>query len=279
MKRLLRSYPERTDARIAQLGQFMRDHLLEDGTFKCRHHADCLSSRKGYTFYEGQLSHVGSHYDLEIDGDPMRVVVVGQEYGHNNTRVNLSARSKMILESAAGGFRRRNPHMKGTTLTLLELLGLEFDAGGGSEMLDEKIHIFDAFALVNFLLCSALETPRPGTGPEFTGGGQGRSSAVMRRNCSEYFIKTLEILEPTVVVLQGKGTRSWVASALGLAREGQIVERVAIGRMKDVMLFSLTHPSAHEPFGYRSTKSPYFTSVARPALQAARQEFVWPPEQ
>ena len=37
-----------------------------------------------------KMSHIGKHYDLEIDGYPTRIVLVGQEYGQTQECVSLS---------------------------------------------------------------------------------------------------------------------------------------------------------------------------------------------
>ncbi|MDE2719294.1 hypothetical protein [Candidatus Palauibacter polyketidifaciens] len=42
------------------------------------------------------MSHVGKHYDLLVDDQELRMVVVGQEYGQAFSRVDLEARTSMI---------------------------------------------------------------------------------------------------------------------------------------------------------------------------------------
>jgi hypothetical protein len=76
---------------------------------------------------------------------------------------------------ATPGFRTRNPHMKGTT----SLLRLWFGLGLGKDYRDEfirvnddNVHIFDAFSLVNFLMCTATD-----------GGKKGKSRDAMQYHC------------------------------------------------------------------------------------------------
>ena len=71
------------------------------------------------------MSHVGKHYDLLVDDQELRIVVVGQEYGQAFSQVDLEGRTSMIDGSASEGFGRRNPHMRGTTSILRLLLGGE----------------------------------------------------------------------------------------------------------------------------------------------------------
>ena len=76
------------------------------------------TAEKSLGFIRVRWGHVGKHYDLEVDGRPMRIVLVGQEYGQAYTCVDLCGRSTMIATSAQDGFKRRNPHMRGVTSTL-----------------------------------------------------------------------------------------------------------------------------------------------------------------
>src|SRR5208282_6002087 len=151
------------------------------------------------------LEHVGSHYDLEIDGKPMRIVIVGQEYGHPPPRVDLKGRRAMVLDTGDKvRWHDRDPHMKGTT-TLLRLLHKRRpgdDAPGEHLTLDsdEPIHLFQGFALANYLLCSRVHEHSERGKPR----RQGRPTDTMFRNCTRHFMKAIDILEPTVLLLPYK---------------------------------------------------------------------------
>ena len=89
----------------------------------------------------------------------------------------------------------RDPHMKGTT-TFLRLLHKHRpgdDDPGEHLTLDsgEPIHLFQGFSLANYFLCSRV--------PE--GSSKGVATVTMKRNCSRHFKKTIDILEPTVLIL------------------------------------------------------------------------------
>jgi hypothetical protein len=230
----------------------MDEHVLastcgDGGEFRCASYEECRASAADRTYYEGQLSHVGEHYDLS-DGDaPLRIVVVGQEYGHPPARVGLPGRRQMILTGfgrgrsyyAGDGLPARNPHMRGTTTALRLLTGGPLGPDRAGELLDlasgERVHLFDAFALVNVLLCSAV---RPDT-------TTGRSSAAMRRNCLRHFVATLRILQPTVIVLQGRDVARWTAGLFEpVERVTANVERVRYPGGEGY-LCTFTHPSAH----------------------------------
>ncbi len=156
-----------------------RKHVLSPRRFRCQHYAACRASHPG-TFYEGQLHHVGAHYDLFLNNLPLRILVVGQEYGHAPARVSLGARADMMRRFAheyrfyaEPGFPGRNPHLRGTTVLLRLLLGGRAGPdyeGEFVELPSGPVHIFECFALANFLLCSAVAEP---SGERFSGGQRG----------------------------------------------------------------------------------------------------------
>ena len=264
---MIRSNPEKTKERVRCLEGYIQKNLLSDGgSFICEYFAQCRESRIEFPFHEGQMSHIGKHYDLEVDGHPTRIVLVGQEYGKTQKCVSLSKRSERISLSAEKGFQGRNPHMRGTSSTLRLFLGREpGDDEEGERLLDS--HIFDGFALVNYLLCTALKKPRSKE-QDSRGAGQGNSSRIMRQNCGRHFRNTLEILEPTVIVAQGLGVRKWMSNALPLAERGDQHEVVSIaGRSVD--LFTFSHPSAGGPPGFwgRSTRSFYLMGTVAPTIK------------
>ena len=273
---LIASNPDRTARRVRSLEEYVRRNLLDGDHFICKHHRDCRASAPPY-FYEGQMSHVGKHYDLVVGGQDLRIVVVGQEYGHPPPRVDLKSRRSMIDGSGSKGFRGRNPHMQGTTSILRLLLGRHpgTDAEGERLFGDDATtaHIFDGFALVNALLCSALTDPSTGTG-----AGKGASSPLMRRNCARHFHRTMEILEPTVIVAEGQGVRTWIGGPLGLGSKPRYagpgiaeVARIA-GKRVDILTFN--HPSApgRSAWWGRSPGSKYLKRVVEPTIVRWRNE-------
>lgn len=264
---MIKSNPARTRRRIGRLERYIQENLLsEDGSFICDHFVQCRESRSGFPFHEGQMSHVGKHYDLEVAGCPMRIVLVGQEYGKTQECVSLSKRSERISLSAEVGFQGRNPHMRGTSSILRLLLGREL--GGdreGERLLDG--HIFDGFALINYLLCTTLKVSRSKK-QDIRGAGQGNSSQIMRRNCGRHFRNSLEILEPTVIVAQGMEVRKWMSNALPVTRRGSQHEVISIAG-QSVDLFTFCHPSARGKPGSwgRSPRSSYLTEIVAPAIE------------
>ncbi len=79
-----------TAARIEQLQAYMNENVLGPHGFVCCSEHRCRASATltrsgvptGNEWWPGQLSHVGHHYDLEEDGQPLRGLVIATEAGH-----------------------------------------------------------------------------------------------------------------------------------------------------------------------------------------------------
>lgn len=265
-----------TALRVARLQAYFERQVLEKGEFVCSSEEECRESHRG-TFYAGQLPHVGTHYDLTRNGAPFRVVVVGQEYGHGPEHVDLDTRRTMIVEGsgasfrfrAAPGFRARNPHMKGCT----SALRLLFDKDLGSDHEGEfvsldgvPVHLFDCFALVNFLLCSAVPTEVMRDESKPRGGRPGRSTRTMQQNCARHFRAALEVLEPTIIVLQGRGVLGWMKRAFDTLSDDMVQTVHINGSAARVLAF--THPSAHGAHNWGiNDRTTYLLEVVAPTVR------------
>ena len=261
-----------TERRMTELRTYMRRNVLRGEEFICSSWEACKSSMKaGCSFTEGQLPHVGRHFDVSRDGVPLRVVVVGQEVGASGTpRTSLAERYEAIHSGSGIGRRfdsdgvhkRRNPHMRGTTLALRVIFGKGAAADREGEFLsldDGDAHLFDCFALVNRLICSA----------HTTGTSEGRSTPTMLANCERHFVATLEILQPTLIVIQGKRVWNRSQGALPVVNElgpDLIEAQVGSGR---ALVCTFTHPSARGIHRWDSPSSPYFRSTVQPTLERA----------
>ena len=252
------------------LESYLRANVLDDD-FICTKYRQCRCSHR-HTFYEGQLHHIGTHYDLRVGHCPTRIMVVGQEYGHGPSRVNCSARSVMIMHSAnrrrfkaSQGFPSRNPHMKGTTSLLRLLFGLPLGHDHASERIavnGTPAHLFEAFALVNYLMCSAVAD---------NGATRGLATPLMMTNCQPHFREILRILEPTVLVTQGKRLSNRVLTSFDSAQEDHgLVHTAQIGSNVTVVI-SLTHPSSRFPTNWGANdRTPYLVEVVAPLIASLR---------
>jgi hypothetical protein len=263
-----------TIGRVARLQAYVDEHVLTQGQFICSTQRACIESHPD-AFYKGQLPHVGTHYDLTRNGAQFRIVVVGQEYGDECELVDLNARRAMIegsgwrkrFSAEPPKFKARNPHMKGCTSVLRLLFGKDLgkDREGEFVQLDRtSIHLFDCFALVNFLLCSAV---LPG------GSKKGRSTSTMQSNCAPHFREQLELLEPTVIVIQGVNVLQWMKNAGFDALSREVDQTVQInGRATRVLAF--THPAAYGKDNWGiSDRTQYLREKLEPTVKRVLREW------
>jgi hypothetical protein len=262
---------QRTEARRLAIEQYLTANVL-GANFVCSDYRECRSSHAG-TFYEGQLHHVGQFFDLRLDGSPFRVVVVGQEYGHAPARVSCQTRYDGIMSTgldqrfkARDGYQARNPHMRGTTNVLRLLFGIPPGSDHDSEFISisgSQIHIFDAFALVNYLLCSAVSAD---------GTMRGLATPTMKDNCRNHFREIIHILEPSVMVVQGKSFWGWINQIFdAVEQETAHVVRATLGTT--VMFIGVfTHPSSHFPHNWGANdRTPYLLETVAPSISLIRQ--------
>ncbi|MET7669565.1 hypothetical protein [Micromonospora luteifusca] len=95
------SDPVLTAGRIEQLKQYMAEHILSpSGACVCRRLSSCRESALGgrrsasrpeAAFAAGQLSHVGHHYNLVLDGVPARTLVIAMETGRTRGALHSSS--------------------------------------------------------------------------------------------------------------------------------------------------------------------------------------------
>ena len=267
------------ETRKRNLEAYFRSNVLNRHDFICRHYADCRGSHGG-EFFEGQLHHVGAHYDLRANGRPFRIVVVGQEVGNGPARVSIADRTQAVAEGTGrnrrffseGAIPARNPHMRGTTSLLRLLIGRDPDRDYESEWITisgrHRVHLFDAFALTNFLLCSAIAA-----GQADTGSKRGRSTRTMQQRCGEHFSATIRILEPTVVVNQGRSVRHWMTPLLDHERQvSPQLERVRIAG-HEFLMASFTHPSVPSAGNWGTDdRRPYLLEVVAPTVRQVHRE-------
>lgn len=219
----------------------------------------------------------GAHYDLHLDGRPLRVVVVGQEYGAprpgiDPSRISMAERYQKVHDGsglerryyADGTHSARNPHMRGTTAALRVIFGEAPGSDWEQEFLEsaggDRFHLFDAFSLVSVLLCSNFGATK----------NTGASTKTMRRNCLKHFAATMQILEPTLMVLQGEGVQDWIAPVLGLMdeRAPHLAETQVAGNRVLVCRFS--HPAARGSLSWGNRPDvPYLREVVEPTLRLA----------
>ncbi len=263
-----------TEERRRALAHYLTANVLA-AEFICPQYRECRSSH-AEKFYEGQLHHVGRFYDLRFDGLPLRVVIVGQEYGHAPSRVDSQARYDMILSSgldcrfkAESGYEARNPHMRGTTNVLRLLFGVPLGTDHDSEfmMIDgERVQLFDGFALVNYLLCSAVANDDK---------ARGMATPMMMKNCQAHFREAIRILEPSVIVVQGKTFWEWVSGAFDSVRQHADQVYRATLEPTQILVAVFTHPSSRFPHNWGANdRTPYLLETVAPSIASIREQLL-----
>lgn len=265
-----------TERRFQALHAYYAEHVLAGDSFRCIHCDQCKAS---YTnelgrYAEGQLNAPGTHYDLRLDGQPLRIVVVGQESGAGIAYTSMMQRRAAMARTAAErrfvaevDYGARTQHMKGITsaLRLLFGLGLGSDYAGEFITLEDgrSVHLLHCFALVNYLHCSAHSHQR---------SKRGESTATMRRNCLVHFRNTLEILAPTVMIVGGSAMWPHVRRAFDALAviDGPLFQAHFNGNQALVARF--THPSAMHPHNWGiNAETPYLLHTVAPALAQMRE--------
>ena len=270
-----------TRRRLGRLQRYVERVLLKEDEFLCRHFESCRGSTKpDHQFREGTMSHVGRRFDLLRGGKPLRVMVVGQESGLPKDpaspwgrKVTIETRHEHILHTGLQrryytepGIQGRNPHMRGTTSALRVVFGKGLGHDREAEFIQpvngRPFHLFEGFALVNRLLCSA--------GP--VGSSNGKPTTTMFSRCADHFAATVSILEPTLVILQGRLVRKWAEDVLVPAQifDDYLYEARFDGSR--VMVCSFSHPSAHGSVRWGDKlDAPYLVDVVVPTIRKALQ--------
>jgi len=144
--------------------------------------------------------HIGEKYDCLVNKNnletPFRLLIMGLE-ALDEKGISMEQRSAQILTEAAY-LKKSNPHMKGTTLLLQyiihDLLGYPLT---DEEYIGEKNlynHIFNYFTLSNWHITGCFKE----------GTNKPNRPAQMNKIAVQNFIKQIDILEPSLVILQGK---------------------------------------------------------------------------
>jgi uracil-DNA glycosylase len=185
------------------------------------------------------------------------------QVGDDEAPVNMDRRRQQIRSRIPQRFDDRNQHMAGVTTALRLLYGGEPGSDRDGELLDTPkghVHVLDAYAMANSVLCSR----RPGPGRE------GQPSSTMIKNCGRYLRTTIEVLSPTVIHSQGRAA-GWSTHQAVERIADQVdwldehVARVRVGDVEAVWC-SLRHPARYWAHLGRA----YLQDTAAPALRAAR---------
>jgi hypothetical protein len=274
---------EKSRARAEAVSGYLTANVDDGCELRCSSAERCRASMRGSErLVEGQLSHVGTFYDLSDRGWPMRIMVVSKQVGgaleHGGARgdehVSMANRSLQVHAAKAGPSPHpRTNHMVGTELALKVLLG---GSAQGEPFADISgfggVHVFDCMALVNATLCSRVSADASGQG-----------SAAMFAECRRHLVETIRLLEPTVVLAQGwtkasaagrePSVASMVASAFGIGISAADPSLSSIeAPWGTVAVVTAYHPSRH----WAAVSTPYWSKL-QPVLKEARRQVLASP--
>jgi hypothetical protein len=252
-----------SDHRKAELESYLAVNVYNPGEgFVCGSALTCRLSaeRRGASFYEAQGHMVGPCYDIRADGEPYRVLIVPMETGEPKQHRTVDERTNDVLDSAIVGFRQRNQHMQGVTFALRLAFGHPVDedieriqfADGSS------VHLFEAYAMTNLLLCSAVTE----------GTTKSQSTTVMKQSCSRHLRATIGILQPTLVISQGAGLGNTLRATLGVTEWNTPYIATCNLDGNRFVWVSLKHPSRGN---WHSLECWYLHAVVVPAITQAHE--------
>ena len=217
---------------------------------------------------------VGECYALKRNGKPFRVLIFGMEVSQPEKRkkeCNMHDRTKKITSLG----KKFNPHMRGTLYTLQLLFGLNLSYEELEMPINKnKKRILGAFALSNSILYNTKEEK-------------------FRKDGVKHFKRTIEILEPQIIILQGgKPERSFNDAFFNGSKRGdenrynENMDKAHIDTIKindkPVLSLSLYHPSnrlykrpPNKPYNYRyGQKNPHNAkNYVKPAIRKLLEKY------
>lgn len=261
-----------SERRATALEKYLAQHVWNPTTdrFVCISGSICRQSaqrKPGTAFYEAQGHMVGPCFDLFINDEPFRVLVVPIEAGgsrkvQHREHVTVAQRTGYLLEAKDKPFWRRNAHMRGVTFALQLAFGLypKDEDDEGKERLTfadgSTAHFFEAYAMTNLLLCSAV----------VEGTMRSRSTGIMRGSCARHMRATIDILQPTLVISQGDVLDETLRAIMGVTKPVSVnIAHCELGGNEFVWA-SLKHPT----WFWRMPLDEYLWDVVVPTIQDAR---------
>lgn len=139
--------------------------------------------------YSGGTVGITPFYDLFYNDKPIRILIVGKENAYMKnmeygTSPNFKQNCLNILNCI--NWEHKNNHIKGTLMILQNILGADSD------------YVYASYALTNLMRCSFQDENI------INNVSNVNSTSVMKENCLRHLIKEIEILEPTLIILQGE---------------------------------------------------------------------------
>ncbi len=229
---------------ISQLGKYYRAQGILPQDFHCKHYQDCKGEYPKFT--KAKASFIGTEYEK---GTLPRLLIISLDPG-NSARL----KSKRTI----GGVRKitqsidvlslpKNRHWYRTHEIAWILLHKIFENSYGKEISIEEIAPY--FAHLNTSKC-CVHNP-----------GHKMAKARLFKNCREYVLGEIEILNPDIIVTQGKLARESFEGAFEVVKEakGDIHKypcsyEILRINWKKVLVFHTYHPTNYGRFNPQRKK-------------------------
>ncbi len=163
---------------------YSNEGIVPDDFFACKHKKKCKGE-----LARGMQCGIGNRY-----GEKTKIVVVSLDCGGGG-KADIADRTQGIIEHL------HNPHMKGTLYCTSMLLNfIDFNSedpwGRWSDEWKQNIGEFIDQAIPFFAMTNSCKCCRIGSTTQL--------AIEYYEQCSEYKLKEIEILEPDIVIFQGK---------------------------------------------------------------------------
>lgn len=256
---------DNTDRRYRELHSYYEENVLRDREFICDYDSECNHECRRSpqaSLFEGNLPYIGRHYDITVSGKQQRLVVVGLDApGERLCDLNERREQFSNLNEPIG----RNPHLQGTEQVLRLMLGIGIGndgAGRNPEINGEKTNIYETFSLLNMCICSCSQKT------------SSKLTRKMMENCGRHFLLALEVLNPTLIVVQSirsawrvlRGTIEHAYDDLDILKEEP---GIVDAHCRGWRILAFHHPSYRKQM-WRYGTGEYFRSTVKPALEKAR---------
>lgn len=160
---------------------------------KCPYYNECSSSISGRNKSRFYRTRIGSNYDNE----PIKILVVGQEDVGE-------AKEYICCEPCTMEEAGYNPHYLRTFYSVAHILlnedELPEDYSKQNMCYPQFEELRHSFALTNYYKCVFSDNAN---------NSNINHSKIMERNCSENLIKEIEILNPDILIMQGKNHKTF----------------------------------------------------------------------
>ena len=227
----------KTEQRRRKLNDIYNEFYCDNQ--RCKYYNECSQEPTSKGFINGYDSSysakLGEWYDLYINGKPLRIVVVGKEAPSKSLPLSKPARlSDFKSENGKG---RVNKHYQET----YKMLCYMFNHSSGKKLVQQQGAVLKAFCLTNLYRCAFKKNPNDRTGL--------KNNVTQFQNCRKILQKELQVLEPTILILQNRELK-----AIAFYPDSELIsgsDRLYYSRQNDCYIIESAHPCVQNSTWYK----------------------------